>query len=332
MRFFRKHKHTILCMLLLIVVIVFFGLWLELGGKNVGVEEYVWHSTLEPEYIEFDGQKYVKNQKVETILVCGVDKDGKIDLSGPNQTGGEVDMLMLLVVNNNTGTIDKIQINRDTMTQINILNDNYYTEGTATAQIALSHAYGNGNSISSKNTVDAVENLFYGIDIDKYLFVNMGAIPVVNDYFGGVEVLIEDDFSEVDSSLKMGEIIKLNGEQAYNFLRARKNISDGTNENRMKRHRHYIDSLIEVIYDSTEDGEKNASNLYNKIYDYMNTSLSASEITALVIKTKDYIRNDIVVLEGRFNNESNLAEFYPDEEKLRKLVVDLFYVPQEINS
>lgn len=50
--------------------------------------------------------------------------------------------------------------------------------------------------------------------IDGYAMVNVGAVSVVNDMVGGVTVTIEDDFSEVDPTLKMGETVTLMGEQA----------------------------------------------------------------------------------------------------------------------
>ena len=144
MKILRKLKYLFLLILIAALAI---GIWYLRNDEDETAappEDYVWNTTLEQEYIEFNGEKYIKNSKVETILLGGVDNDGKIDLSGGNGSGGQADVLLLLVINNETKTIDKIQIDRDTMTQFTVLNENYLAEGTQTAQIALSHAYGNG--------------------------------------------------------------------------------------------------------------------------------------------------------------------------------------------
>ena len=52
-----------------------------------------------------------------------------------------------------------------------------------------------------------------GLIIDYYVSMNMDAIGILNDAVGGVRVLVEDDFSEVDASIPMG-ITRLEGRQA----------------------------------------------------------------------------------------------------------------------
>ena len=332
MRFYKKYRAVLWGILLFVVCALTWNVWMNANKQAPVSTEYEWDSSLETEYVEYDGKKYKLNSKVETILIGGVDNNGKINLSGGNGTGGEADVLFLIVVNNETKEVDKIQINRDTVTDINILNDNYNEDGITKAQIALSHAYGNGGSISCKNTVKAVENLFYDIKVDKYLFVNMGVIPTLNDFFGGVEVFIEDDFSNVDSSLPYGQIVNLKGKQASNFLRARKGVGDSDNESRMKRHRQYIDSLLKKVNVSIDNEETLATDLYNQIYDYTATTLSSSEMASVVIKTIDYTTNEIIVPEGEFKTKKGLTEFHVDDVKLREMVLDLFYVPVDSNT
>ena len=327
MKFYKKYKAVLWGIILFAVCAITWNVWMNANKQTPVSNEYEWNSSLEPEYVEYDGKKYKSNSKVETILIGGIDNNGKINLSGGNGTGGEADVLFLLVVNNETKVVDKIQINRDTITDIVVLDDNYNEDGITKAQIALSHAYGNGGSISCKNTVKAVENLFYDIKIDKYMFVNMGVIPVLNDFFGGVEVFIEDDFSNVDSSLAYGTIVNLKGKQATNFLRARKGVGDSDNESRMKRHRQYIDSLLKKVTASIDNEETLATDLYNQIYDYTATTLSASEMAAVAVKTLDYTTNEIIVPEGEFKTKKGFTEFHVDDAKLKEMVLNLFFVP-----
>ena len=59
--------------------------------------------------------------------------------------------------------ISVIGINRDTMASMNVYDKNGRYSGRQTAQIALSHAYGDGLEESCENSLDAVSNLFYGL-------------------------------------------------------------------------------------------------------------------------------------------------------------------------
>lgn len=322
MSFFKKFKK-------IIVKVVVIALALTVGAVLVDdepaapQEEYVWNTTIQSEYIDYNGEKYEQNPNIETLLIGGVDNYGTVNISAT--TGGQADMLMLLVVNHDAMTVDIMQINRDTMANINVLNENHISVGTAKAQIALSHAYGNGGTVSCVNTVDAVEDLLFGIDIDKYLFVNMGAIPTINDFFGGVSVTIEDDFSDIDLSLVKGETVLLNGTQAFNYLHARKDMNDPTNTNRMQRHRNYIAALIPTIRARFTNSSASALELYNSIYDYMVTSISAMELASLIAKSAEYTVNEITVPDGTFAENTELEEFYVDDTLLREKVVQLFY-------
>lgn len=322
MTFFKKIKTPLLTALMIALSLGFVRLLLDEQPAEP-LPEYVWQSTLTDGLVDYGDQKYQPDPDVTTLLIGGVDNYGKLDLTADG--GGEVDMLMLLVINDRLRTVDILQINRDTMTLIDVLNENDIRIGDATAQIALSHAYGNGGTVSAKNTVAAVENLLYGIDIDEYMFVNMGAVPVINDFFGGVEVEIEDDFSDVDLSLVEGERIRLSGQQALTYLRARKDLNDPTNVNRMERHRVYIAGLLEAVRICVSNAADSTFSLYNSIYDYMVTSFSATEMAALVLQSADYEINEITVPEGSFSETSQLEEFYVDNEKLRQTVIELFY-------
>lgn len=52
----------------------------------------------------------------------------------------------------------------------------------------------------------------------------MDGIVEMNDLLGGVTVTVEDDFSQVDSSLVMGKRVTLTGQQALTFVRSRRGV------------------------------------------------------------------------------------------------------------
>ena len=145
------------------------------------------------------------------------------------------DFLMLLVINKETGACTPIQLNRDTMTKIQILGVRGDVAGTFTGQLALAHTYGSGERDSCLNTAEAVSNLLYGVGIDHYISITMDGVAILNDLVGGVEVEVMDDFSSIDSTLVQGETVTLMGNHALTYVRTRGGLEDSSNLRRMER-------------------------------------------------------------------------------------------------
>ena len=91
--------------------------------------------------------------------------------------------------------------------------------------------------------MDAVSRLLGGAPIDGYAALNMDGIALFNDAIGGVTVTITSDFTAVDPTLVEGETITLNGQQAFEFVRTRKDVDDQTNLARMERQRIYLEAM-----------------------------------------------------------------------------------------
>ena len=140
--------------------------------------------------IQYNGKTYTPKENVETFLILGLDKfnsEGSADSYNNNK---QADLLMLFVFDNNAQTCTAIQINRDTMVDVNVLGVAGNKVYTLTQQIALAHTYGNGRDVSCRNTADSVSVLLKGVKINHYLSVMMDAVPIFNDLVGGVEVVL----------------------------------------------------------------------------------------------------------------------------------------------
>lgn len=197
--------------------------------------------------VELNGTLYVPKKNIETYLFMGVDADGKVKKAEDYGQSGQCDVIMVLVRDLSKATYQTLVIDRNTMCEVKSLDLDGSYLATTTNQIALAHADGDGLEISCENVVDAVSNLLHGQKIDGYAALNMGAIGTINNLVGGVTVTIEDDFSQADPSLKMGETITLTDEQAVTYVRGRMNVGDGTNENRMHRQSEYMKALQPMI-------------------------------------------------------------------------------------
>ncbi len=115
--------------------------------------------------IRYQGKVYTYKKDILTFLFMGIDKTGEVKASSNLFKGGQADALFLAALDPQEKKISIIGINRDTMTPMDVFDKNGLYAGRQTAQIALSHAYGEGMEESCENTVKAVSELFYGLPI-----------------------------------------------------------------------------------------------------------------------------------------------------------------------
>ncbi len=303
-----------------LIACAFIGLHLwEKNSESVPVD------VIGGQTITYNGEEYSLKDNVETFLVIGLDKfDGESTLESYNNDK-QADFVMLFVFDNDTRKCTAIQINRDTMTDVNILGVAGNKINTQQKQIALAHTYGNGKDVSCRNTADAVSALLKKMKVDHYASVTMDAVSVLNDLVGGVEVVVLDDFSKIDNTLVKDSTVKLSGEQALTYVRSRKGLDDSTNSTRMKRQQQYIKALYEKFEEVSTNDENFIATAAIKISDYMISDRSVNQMETLANKFKEYEFMGIKNIEGRMVQGERFMEFYPDEASINKIVVDVFY-------
>jgi len=308
--------------------------------------EYSEESYIEDTILNFNGVDYILRDEnhidvsvsqdgtyikkpIETLLILGLDKFYyDINNEGYNNDQ-QADFLLLLVFDNENKKCSAIQINRDTITDVNVLGVAGERIDSVKKQIALAHTHGNGKEISCRNTADAVSNLLYDIRIDHYASLTMDAVSIVNDAVGGVEVTVLDDFSDIDDSLKKGQQMTLRGEQALTYVRTRYGLEDSSNNNRMKRQHQYLKALYEKINSGFQSNDEFLANTSLKIADHLVSDCSVNSLEELFRKFSSYEFTEIYSFEGITKKGENFMEFYPDENSVKKIVIDLFYKPKE---
>lgn len=279
----------------------------------------------ERNYIYHNNKKYKPRNYLDTVLLIGIDSQGKVYESASYNNSNKADFIALLIFDNNNKTCTVLQLNRDTMTEINVLGITGEKAGTTTGQLALAHTYGNGLEISCKNTVKAVSNLLYQVEIENYLSMNMDAVAALNDVVGGVEVEILDDFSEIDPALIQGETVLLSGEQALTYVRGRGGVGDQTNLSRMNRQRQYMSAFATKLKAAYESDSELILNAYNAITDYTVTDCSITILSDTAERLSEYEVKEIVTPEGEIIENGEYIEFHADDAKLKELVISLFY-------
>ena len=281
------------------------------------------------ENIVVNGETYRRRRDVAAILLMGIDRDSNAEVIG-YRNGGQADFLQLMAIDDANERITRILIDRDTMTPITVLGVLGNQSGVRTAQICLSHGFGDGGAQSCELTADAVSNLLLGVPIDEYLSMNLDGIPVLNDAVGGVTVTLEDDFSALDPSMTAGATLTLVGEQAELYVRGRKDIGVGTNEARMARQEQYISLLMDALRAQVSADKEFAGTLYDELEPFLTTNISRGRMINEVWAAKDYERCEVVKPDGVHTVGSDgFMQFYVDEAALRQSVIGLFY--EEVN-
>lgn len=276
----------------------------------------------------YNGTAYAKKEGLETVLLLGVDKfEGETPEGYINNQ--QADFLLLLVMDKQNETCTPIQLNRDTMTQIQILGVTGEPAGTFTGQLALAHTYGSGEEDSCENTVLAVENLLYGVGIDHYVSLTMDGVALLNDLVGGVTVEVLDDFSSIDDSLVQGETVTLKGQQALTYVRSRGGLEDSSNLHRMERQRQYLAALQQQLKAAVQQEDGFTLDALLQLNEYMVSDYTVNQLSELGDSLATYQVSDILTTQGEAQPGEEFMEFTVDEAALQQLVMDVFYEPVE---
>ncbi len=324
----RKKIKQMLCsvaVLLLVLVMLYSGLQIleaTILNSRSGAEPEIVSKT-----VTRNGIDYYPRRDITVMMLLGIDQKGPVADSGVFTNPGASDAVMLLIFDEKNETWSVLQLNRDTMVDIPVIGLGGKEAGTIYGQLALAHTYGSGLEDSCLNTRKAVSNFLGGISIDYYISMNMDAIAILNDAVGGVTVTVTDDFSDVDPTIKKGEVT-LRGEQALNFVRDRMNVGDQKNATRMIRQQEYMDGFREALRVKLEEGSSFVMDTYYEVAPYLVSDCPINTLTSMIERYEDYEFTGVVTPEGENTLGEIYYEFYADEEKLDELVIELFYAPK----
>ncbi|MDT8858808.1 LCP family protein [Alkalihalobacillus sp. MEB130] len=198
-----------------------------------------------------------------SVLILGVDdRDGDLR--------GRTDAMLLATFNKDLGTINLLNIPRDSYVEIpGRINPD---------KINHAHSFG-GLDL----TIETVEHLF-DIPVDYFVKLNFVAFVEIIDALGGVEVEVPFTFTEMDSQNNKEAITlyegtqTLNGEEALAFTRMRKKDPRG-DLGRGERQQEVIKGIISKgasLSSITSYGD-----VMQSVEDHMTTNLSFGNLIAL---------------------------------------------------
>lgn len=282
--------------------------------------------------VEYQGKEYVLRDNIETFLVLGLDKYKGAAGSDSHESGTvQADFLMLFVFDHDAKTTTAIQINRDTMANVNRLDIAGNKTGIVEQkQIALAYnyAYQTEGRVNCRNTADSVSDLLLGVKVNHYLSLTMDSVVVINDLVGGVEVLVTDDFTGIDDTLIMGQRVTLMGQRALTYVRSRQGMEDSTNSTRMQRQQQYMEALFDRAMHCIEADEEFLLKAADQVSPYIEYDSTEYRLKEFAERFDSYDFQGIRQIEGQNKAGEEFMEFHPDEDSLWELVIQLFYTPK----
>lgn len=287
-------------------------------------------------WVKYQGQIYAYNKDILTFLFMGIDKSSDVKEVAEGTNGGQADALFLLVLNPHDQTIQVIGINRNTMTDVDLYNEDGAYMTTVTAQIAVQHGFGNGMQESCEYQVNAVRKLFYNLPVHGYCAVNMDAVISLTDMVGGIELTALEDVKTVLSDgnkggyiIKKSETAVLDGEQAYSYVRYRDVNTAGSADQRLERQQQFLEKFIAKTKSETIKDITLPVKLYNAVTSQMVTNVTADEVAYLASTAANYKfdKSRFYSLKGETVQGEKFEEYYIDETALYEMILDIFYEP-----
>lgn len=319
-------RKIILAVLIAIIAILLFWLVLRFIANRTELDEQFgdtggWGgSDIEETDITIGDTDYVSLDDIDTYLLIGTDAGGE-DL-GKAYKGELADFLVLLIVDNTTEKFGFYTIDRNTMVDVNVVNEDGEVSNTEKQQICLAHWYGLDEEQRNLNTVDAVSNLLGLLDIDNYYTINMNDIGRFNHAIGGVQVDIDTDMTKIDPAFVKGETVLLSDQQAEKYLRARFVLEDDTNASRMARQQQYMENVYSLLISQFRENPNYVNDLYDQLSDCIQSNGHAKEISVAINHMLQYENMGFIKFSGKtkLNDTQDDGveheEFYPDDKSI----------------
>ena len=278
--------------------------------------------------VEIGGVKYREKPAITTLLIAGIDKPEATENVTENsyRDGGQADFLLLLAIDHTDKKIHQMQIDRDTMAEIDILGIFGNEVGTRTEQICLAHSFGATPQDNAKYTIRAVERLLDGIEIDGYYMIDYSAMGTLNDALGGVPVKIEFDMEHLNPAWKKGSTVTLHGKEAETFVRARMSVGAGTNEERMVRQNEFMTSAIKQMNKKINADAGFGESLLGKLQSLSVSNMTVKRLAEELLKAKDYEILQVDHPEGEYTiGKDGFVEFHMKDGAAVQWVLEHLY-------
>jgi LCP family protein required for cell wall assembly len=228
---------------------------------------------------------------VDSILSKGVNKPVyNIMILGVDDVSSSTDVMMLVQVDENKGTLNILQLPRDTY--INKTVGGYSNISKANSMYAASLSYykntvGQGNNQARTSALgDVSKKLSDGLSvpIDFYVLVDTDAFVYIVDKVGGIEYNVpedmdyDDDVQDLHIHLKAGKQ-KLNGDMAEQLIRYRTGYTKGDLD-RIDLRANFLNEMIKQVMKNIP--QDSLVSIATELYSSVVTNAKVGEIVDMI--------------------------------------------------
>lgn len=278
--------------------------------------------------ITWNGRDWEYNESINSILLIGIDSTGEMKTSDTYGDQARADNIDLISFNYEDKTITILPISRDTMTEVPKFTANGYEASKTLTHLGFAYSFGNGGRASSMNVCNAVSDLLYGVEVYRYVTTNIDSIGYANDLIGGVTVEVpNNDLAGRYPNMTKGAKVRITKKNVEAFLRYRSD-KDGSNNGRMERQQAFLQAYIEKLKTMSDDDYLDMWQQLSSDDSKIKTNMTKSMFMNLIADIKDYRYDpdtDNLKIIGTDVVENGYDAFYPDEDKLKELVVTTFF-------
>ena len=281
--------------------------------------------------VEWNGTVYREKPAITTILITGIDKTDDPGDTAVNafRNGRQADFLMLIAVDHTDKRIHRLQIDRDTMTDIAAPGIFGNETDTRKLRICLSYSFGKTEKDHANYTIRTVSNLLEGVEIDAYYTISYADVSLLNDTLGGVSVHVDSDMSSVNPEWTKDAEVTLRGEEAETFLRFRPGAGEGTSEEWMALQNEFMQKTIEKMHQNIMNHPSYAEKLVQTMRNLGETNLTGRQLLDEIIQSKNYKILPVDHPEGEYRiGDDGFVEFHMREGAVAEWVLEHLYARQ----
>lgn len=322
-----NRKRTIMILFVVLVIVIVACLIKRCSDENYNDKQQQQkeggYTSLDSETqglqdIEYNGETYEYDYDVTNILFLGIDNAGEVQ-EYEEGYAGQSDTLILLSMNKKTESTTILEISRDSMVDVDVYDRNDKLIGKERMQIATQFAYGDGKESSCYRASKAVSSLLWDVPIDAYIALNVDGIAEITNLMGGVEITVPEDYTYIEPEFEAGATLNLKGEAAERYVRYRDTDVTGSNNQRMERQTQFLEALAMQLVGKDAGWYQN---LWEESEAYVTTNVEVDEMEQLANYT---MLEEAIIVPGEVREGDKHDEFIVDNEKLKEIIIKLFY-------
>lgn len=322
-------------LLVLLAVIVALISGLRIYGKHELKKKIEVLAKEAPEKISWQGKDYVYRDDVVNIVCLGVDRQEDLTWDyGDGRSIGQADAIFVASIDLRTDAIRVIAVPRDTMVNLMKFTKEGEFEEMLPGQITLQYAYGkDGDWRSCSQMTHRVSECLGNIPIHGYVAMNLTSIAAINDAVGGVEITMDEDYTQINPAFEKGATLRLFGQDAVDFIQRRDTAVDGSALMRVSREKQYLKAFIRQAKSAVKKDPGLPFSLMEELQSNLTTDLPDKEIACLLAEAVfcDFSEDGMYVLPGEIRMGAVYEEYYLDMDAVMELVVDLFCEEQKVH-